>query len=135
MTEKLPYELIESRDGFELRHYPRHVVAEVNILRELKHPFIVRYYDRIIDKAATRLYIVMEHCDSKERPKLKKQCRFPLTGQRCVDWVVTDLALLRWNDHDSRFELLETAPGFSVEEVVALTEMPVFPVAAVGTMA
>ena len=31
MTEKLPYELIESRDGFELRHYPRHVVAEVNI--------------------------------------------------------------------------------------------------------
>ena len=77
----------------------------------------------------------MEHCDSKERPKLKKQCRFPLTGQRCVDWVVTDLALLRWNDGDSRFELLETAPGFSVEEVVALTEMPVFPVAAVGTMA
>ena len=83
----------------------------------------------------SELIIVMEHCDSKERPKLKKQCRFPLTGQRCVDWVVTDLALLRWNDHDSRFELLETAPGFSVEEVVALTEMPVFPVAAVGTMA
>ena len=83
----------------------------------------------------SELIIVMEHCDSKERPKLKKQCRFPLTGQRCVDWVVTDLALLRWNDHDSRFELLETAPGFSVKEVVALTEMPVFPVAAVGTMA
>jgi 3-oxoacid CoA-transferase len=83
----------------------------------------------------SELIIVMEHCDSKERPKLKKQCRFPLTGQRCVDWVVTDLALLRWNDGDSRFELLETAPGFTVEEVVALTEMPVFPVAAVGTMA
>jgi hypothetical protein len=31
VTEKLPFELIESRDGFELRHYPRHVVAEVNI--------------------------------------------------------------------------------------------------------
>ena len=26
------------------------IVAEVNILRELRHPFIVRYYDRIIDK-------------------------------------------------------------------------------------
>jgi len=25
-------------------------VSEVNILRELKHPNIVRYYDRIIDK-------------------------------------------------------------------------------------
>jgi NIMA (never in mitosis gene a)-related kinase 2 len=26
------------------------IVAEVNILRELKHPNIVRYYDRSIDK-------------------------------------------------------------------------------------
>jgi 3-oxoacid CoA-transferase len=83
---------------------------------------------------ASELIIVMEHCDSKGRPKLKKQCRFPLTGQRCVDWVVTDLALLRWDDTASRFELLETAPGFSVEEVVALTEMPVYPAATVGTM-
>ena len=31
MTEKLSYELLETRDGFELRRYPRHVVAEVNI--------------------------------------------------------------------------------------------------------
>jgi acyl CoA:acetate/3-ketoacid CoA transferase beta subunit len=48
--------------------------------------------------------------------------------------VVTDLALLRWDDAAGRFELLETAPGFSVEEVVALTEMPVYPAATVGTM-
>ena len=26
------------------------IVSEVNILRELRHPHIVRYYDRIIDK-------------------------------------------------------------------------------------
>lgn len=39
------------------------VVSEVNILRGLKHPFIVRYYDRIIDKASTKLYIVMEYCE------------------------------------------------------------------------
>jgi serine/threonine protein kinase len=26
------------------------LVAEVNILKELNHPHIVRYYDRIIDK-------------------------------------------------------------------------------------
>ena len=33
------------------------IVAEVNILRELKHPNIVRYYDRIIDKVkAKNLY-------------------------------------------------------------------------------
>ena len=35
------------------------VVGEVNILRDLKNPFIVKYYDRIIDREATKLYIVM----------------------------------------------------------------------------
>ena len=31
------------------------VVSEVNILRELRHPMIVRYYDRIIDKSAAKV--------------------------------------------------------------------------------
>jgi 3-oxoacid CoA-transferase B subunit len=51
------------------------------------------------------LIIVMEHSDSKGRPKLKKQCTYPLTGKGCVSYVVTDLALLRW--HDGRFVLDE----------------------------
>jgi len=37
------------------------IVAEVNILRELKHSNIVRYYDRIIDKSSSKIYIVMEY--------------------------------------------------------------------------
>ncbi|CAM9768727.1 unnamed protein product, partial [Hapterophycus canaliculatus] len=37
---------------------------QVNILRELRHPFIVRYYDRIVDRRRTRLHIVMEHCST-----------------------------------------------------------------------
>lgn len=39
------------------------IVSEVNILRELRHPHIVRYLDRVIDKAATKIYIVMEYCE------------------------------------------------------------------------
>jgi NIMA (never in mitosis gene a)-related kinase len=38
------------------------IVAEVNILRELKHPNIVRYYDRSIDKQQLKIYIIMEYC-------------------------------------------------------------------------
>jgi 3-oxoacid CoA-transferase len=69
------------------------------------------------------LIIVMEHTDSKGRPKLRKKCSYPLTGKGCVTYVVTDLALLRWDG--SRFILDEVAPGFSPEEVIALTEMQV----------
>mmetsp|Transcript_9879 Transcript_9879/g.17373 ORF Transcript_9879/g.17373 Transcript_9879/m.17373 type:complete len:558 (+) Transcript_9879:404-2077(+) len=41
----------------------RLVVSEVNILRELRHPHIVRYYDRVVDKRSAKLYIVMEYCE------------------------------------------------------------------------
>lgn len=51
------------------------VVSEVNILRELRHPYIIRYYDRIINKATTKLYIVMEYCENGDLGQLIKRCR------------------------------------------------------------
>jgi len=69
------------------------------------------------------LIIVMEHVDSKGRPKLRRKCTYPLTGRACVSYVVTDLALLRWEGH--RFVLDAVAPGFTPQEVIALTEMHV----------
>jgi NIMA (never in mitosis gene a)-related kinase len=39
------------------------LVSEVNILRELSHPNIVKYYDRIIDKPNAKIYIIMEYCE------------------------------------------------------------------------
>ena len=51
------------------------IVAEVNILRELRHPCIVRYYDRMIEKRSTKLYIVMEHCSGGDLASLLKKHR------------------------------------------------------------
>jgi len=39
------------------------LVSEVNLLRDLRHEHIVRYYDRIIDRRRSKLYIVMELCE------------------------------------------------------------------------
>jgi 3-oxoacid CoA-transferase len=67
------------------------------------------------------LIVVMEHTDSKYRPKLRRLCTYPLTGRQCVNWLVTDLAVLHWVD--DRFVLEAVAPGFTPEDVTALGEM------------
>lgn len=46
------------------------LVSEVNLLRELKHEYIVRYYDRIIDRSSSRLYLVMEYCSGGDLASL-----------------------------------------------------------------
>lgn len=52
------------------------IVSEVNILRELHHPNIVKYYDRIIDKKKnTKLFIVMEYCQCGDLSQLIKRNR------------------------------------------------------------
>lgn len=48
---------------------------QVNILRELKHPFVVRYYDRIIEKIQAKLYIVMEFCEGGDLGAMIKKAR------------------------------------------------------------
>lgn len=51
------------------------LVAEVNILRELRNPFVVKYHDRIIEKSASRLYIVMEYCGGGDLSRVIKNCK------------------------------------------------------------
>jgi 3-oxoacid CoA-transferase len=65
--------------------------------------------------------VLMEHRDSRDRPKLLRECTYPLTGKACVDIVVTDLAVLR--RRDGRLCVEEVADGFTPAEVLALTEM------------
>ena len=67
------------------------------------------------------LIVLMEHCDSQGRPKLVERCTYPLTGENCVDIVVTDLALLR--RLNGVFYLTEIAEGFEPDEVLALMGM------------
>lgn len=65
--------------------------------------------------------VVMEHTDSKGRPKLVDKCAYPLTAPACVKVIVTDLALFQWQD--GRFVVEEIAEGFSADEIRALTPM------------
>jgi 3-oxoacid CoA-transferase subunit B len=68
-----------------------------------------------------RVVVTMEHCNRKGESKILPHCGLPLTGQRCVDMIISDLAVLTMDHERERFVLREIAPGVSTEEVVAKT--------------
>jgi len=74
---------------------------------------------------AQHVIAMLEHTDSKGRPKLVEKCDFPLTARGVVDAIVTDLALLRRPPGALSFVLEEVAAGFTVDEVLSVTGMSV----------
>ena len=68
---------------------------------------------------AKRVIVAMQHA-AKGKSKIVPKCSLPLTSLRPVDLVVTDLAVIGFPN--GRITLLETAPGVSVAEVMAVTE-------------
>ncbi|MFO7561795.1 MAG: CoA transferase subunit B [Enhygromyxa sp.] len=72
---------------------------------------------------AKRVIVTMDHCNKAGEPKLLRQCRLPLTGKRVVHELVTDLGYFRLGERGC--ELVEIAPGVSVEQVREQTECEV----------
>jgi acetate CoA/acetoacetate CoA-transferase beta subunit len=68
---------------------------------------------------AKRVIVAMQHA-AKGKSKIVQKCGLPLTSVRPVDLVVTDMAVMGFAG--GRITLLETAPGVSVAEVIAVTE-------------
>jgi acetate CoA/acetoacetate CoA-transferase beta subunit len=67
---------------------------------------------------ARRVIVAMQHV-AKGTPKILEKCTLPVTSLRPVDMVVTDMAVISFRDKRAR--LLETGPGVSVDQVVAMT--------------
>ena len=71
-----------------------------------------------------RVVVVMEHTEKSGAPKLVKACSLPLTGQKVVDLVITELGVFDVARGKSPLTLLELAPGVTLDEVKAKTEAP-----------
>ena len=69
---------------------------------------------------AKRTIVAMEHTDNRNRPKIVKECSFPITGAGCVSLIITDIAVTEVSKEG--LVLLEVAPGWTPEEVQDLTE-------------
>lgn len=71
---------------------------------------------------AKRTIIITYHTLADGTPKLVEECDMVLTALECVDRVVTDVAVI--DIALEGFVIREHAPGWSVEEIQALTGAP-----------
>ena len=67
-----------------------------------------------------RVVVIMDHTNKKGETKLLRECTLPLTGQRCVDRVITTLGV--FDVKGDTLELVELAPGVTLEEIADNTE-------------
>ena len=68
-----------------------------------------------------RVVVVMEHTNKAGESKILKKCTLPLTGKAVVDLVITDLCVFEI-DRGKRMQLVELAPGVTLDEVKSKTE-------------
>lgn len=66
-----------------------------------------------------RVVVLMEHCAKDGSPKIVPNCNLPLTGQRVVHRIITDMGVM--DVVDGGIELIELADGVRFEDIQAAT--------------
>jgi 3-oxoacid CoA-transferase subunit B len=82
-----------------------------------------------------KIVVTMEHNAKDGGAKLVKTCSLPLTGQRCVSMLITDLCVMQMDEAKRQFVLTEVAPGVTVDEVRTKTEAEILVAPNVKTVA
>lgn len=66
-----------------------------------------------------RVIVVTEHVAKDGSPKIVSECDLPLTGAKCVNRVITDLAI--FDVSQTGLVLKDLAPGVTIEEITQKT--------------
>ena len=70
----------------------------------------------LISAAKTKVIVATEHVNKFGKPKIIEECNLPITGQRCVDRIITDMAVFDVIP-DVGLRLIQLAKGVSIEQL------------------
>ncbi|CAM3999334.1 3-oxoacid CoA-transferase subunit B [Psychrobacter arenosus] len=68
---------------------------------------------------AKKVYVMMDHVSRNGDPKIVKNLKLPITGEKCVNRIYTDLAVI--NVTDKGLEVREMVDGLTFAELQAKT--------------
>ncbi|VVT58931.1 uncharacterized protein SAPINGB_P006456 [Magnusiomyces paraingens] len=77
--------------------------------------------DLVSNPAATKVIVVIDHTDKKGRAKILEECKFPLTGAKCVSKLITELAVFDVSPTEG-LTLIEILDGWTPEKLQEITD-------------
>lgn len=69
-----------------------------------------------------KVIVLMNHTNKQRKSKILKACTLPLTAKRCVDLIITEMAVIEVTKEG--LLLLEVMAPYSVEDVIQHTDAP-----------
>lgn len=69
---------------------------------------------------AKKVIVAMQHTTREGKPRIVKQCTYPITARQCVNMIVTDLAVIEISKES--LIIKEIAPGWTSAEIQTFTE-------------
>ncbi|VEN64298.1 unnamed protein product [Callosobruchus maculatus] len=74
----------------------------------------------LVSAPGTKVIVCMEHTAKDGSHKIIENCTLPLTGQRCVDMIITEKGVFEV-DKENGLKLIELAEGVGIEDVLTST--------------
>merc|ERR1712038_1785762 len=75
----------------------------------------------LVSAAGTKVIVTMEHTAKGGKHELLDKCNLPLTGQKCVDMIITELGVFEMSKDKGCFVLTEIADGVTIDQVQEAT--------------
>ncbi|CAB3982773.1 succinyl- :3-ketoacid coenzyme A transferase 1, mitochondrial, partial [Paramuricea clavata] len=70
----------------------------------------------LVSCPGTKVVVTMEHTAKGGKHKILEECTLPLTGERCVDSIITEKCVFKV-DRENGLTLVEIWPGTSIHEI------------------